>query len=250
MESLSAQAPPRDRLSALSPRTPRKPVSVVEAATSPLARTPRSATPNLRRAISSTTLIEALRDLVRKQPEALEHLAPILSQPRRRAGRCFASLVVLCAIAVAALVVRGAVAQGSASRVLQIRQDAQASEPRLPPRPKPGAKIAVAIALSACGALAGLCQWHPLARMQLQRLGAALLEAAGSAGAASGAQPQHVGRLARPFGHALRIGRALLPSSAVEWLLVAFNLVLFTRLYIFTRSGAFVAVRAGPEHAL
>lgn len=230
--------------------SPRRPVVTAEAATSPF---PKASPRRIHRAVSSTTLLEAIRQLGREHP--LE-LAPLLGRQRRqRACRslpCAVALVVITGVLLLATL-RWAVEHEVASRVTAFGDSraAQPPEHRAPHRSKPagpGEPRAALALLGVCGAIAGLCLFRwPGARLQLQRLMAALVEAFGSAGAASTVQTQQAGRLAGPLGHALRIARALLPSSAVEWLLIAFNVVLFTRLWIFTRSGAFVAVCASPR---
>lgn len=218
--------------------------TTAEAATSPF---PKGSPRRLHRVVSSTTLLEALRQLGREHPD---ELGPLLGRQPRQRARCLllsavALVVVACAILLAAL--RWAVAHEVASRAVAFDNPraVRLPEPHAPPlRAKPALRAFGAALLGVCGVC--LARW-PGARLYFQRVVAALLQGFGSAGAASAAQHQHVGRLARPLSHAMRIARALLPSSAVEWLLVAFNLALFTRLWIFTRSGAFVAVCASPH---
>jgi len=220
--------------------------AVTEMATSPLSRLPRSPL-RIRRAFSATTLLDALRELARNdsaRDALMAELGPLLARrPRQRAAhsvetRTLAALVL--GLGVLVLVTRSAHNHEASARVLALAATPP-QPPALPPRPT-STKLELAV-LGACGTVAGLglARWRP-ARVLLRRFSAALVEAAMSNGAVHVHVPPQP--LTSVLGHARRIAHALLPSSAVEWLLVALNVLLVSRLYLFTQSLEFVAVRA------
>jgi hypothetical protein len=170
--------------------------------------------------LSRTALLESLRELMSQDSVRellVSELRPFVEewQTRERRSRFACVVCALVAVAVTSTIALAWVLVSNAEG----RHHFAPAPPPAAVALRPRASTTRRLVLGACGTVAGACltRWSP-ARAQLRRLGSALVGISASTARVAEQQPVAAVGVLRRLRHLIH---ALLPTSFVEWVLVA-----------------------------